>query len=233
MNYFLDTNVKIGYVFCTDPWNDESVKLLENDDIFYYSRCVENEFNKKYIFILKEQKNFFNSLKDELEDLSNDFISLKELKLKSQIIPLKRDFEENKKDKISELLWKVSRPKHEFNDDLRTDVCSVNNLLMYIGKFIRGFERKLIERKNYFELKVIFHNRDEKYMDLNERLLFEVGVHYPDNCIVLDAHDLSLTECINLEFITADGNMINCVNEMIDLLCIDKFHYLNDFVYNS
>ena len=41
MNYFLDTNVKIGYVFCTDSWNDESVKLLENNDTFYNSNCVE------------------------------------------------------------------------------------------------------------------------------------------------------------------------------------------------
>ena len=79
----------------------------------------------------------------------------------------------------------------------------------------------------------MFHNRDEKYMDLNERLLFEFDVHYPDNCIVLDAHDLVLTDCIDLEFITADGNMIERVNEMIDLLGIDKFHYLEDFVYNS
>ena len=48
MNYFLDTNVKIGYVFCTDPWNDESVKLLESDSAFYNSNCVEKEFEFKF-----------------------------------------------------------------------------------------------------------------------------------------------------------------------------------------
>ena len=64
MNYFLDTNVKIGYVFCTDPWNDESVKLLESDNAFYNSNCVEKEFNKKYDYIMKEQKNFFYSLRE-------------------------------------------------------------------------------------------------------------------------------------------------------------------------
>ena len=98
MNYFLDTNVKIGYVFCTDPWNDESVKLLESDDVFYNSNCVEKEFNKKYDPIIKEQKNFFYSLRDELKDSSSQILSLKDLKIKSKIIYLKRDFEENKKD---------------------------------------------------------------------------------------------------------------------------------------
>lgn len=28
MHYFLDTCVELGYVFCTDPWNDKSVKVL-------------------------------------------------------------------------------------------------------------------------------------------------------------------------------------------------------------
>ena len=44
---------------------------------------------------------------------------------------------------------------------------------------------------------------------------------------------MSLTDCIDLEFISADRNMIESVTEMIDVLCIDKFHYLRDFVYNS
>lgn len=233
MNYFLDTNVKIGYVFCTDPWNDESVKLLESGNVFYNSNCVEKEFNKKYDYIIKEQKNFFYSLRDELKESSTQVLSLKDLKIKSQMIYLERDFEENKKDNISKVLWKVSQPKHEYDDDLKTDVCSVYNLLKYIGKFIRGFERKLMERRSYYESEVMFHNMDEKYMDLNERLLFGCDVHYPDNCIVLDAHDLSLTDCIDLEFISTDRNMIESVTEMIDVLCIDKFHYLRDFVYNS
>lgn len=28
MNYFLDTCVGLGYVFCTNPWNDKSKHLF-------------------------------------------------------------------------------------------------------------------------------------------------------------------------------------------------------------
>lgn len=230
MNYFLDTNVEIGYVFCTDPWIDYSVKIFENDDILYYSHCVDKEFNKKYDSILKEQKNFLYSLRDELNESSAQKLSLKDLKIKSKIPILRRDFEENKKDKIVEVLWKLSQSKHEYDDELGDNVCAVKELVLVINKFIRGFERKLIERRNTFEREVIcYPKRDEKYMDLNEKLLFEVDVHYPDNCIILDAHDLSLNENIKMEFITADEKMIDKVNNMLDLLCIDKFHYLKDF----
>lgn len=230
MDYFLDTNVEIGYVFYTDPWNAGSVNLLEKDDILHYSSCVDKEFNIKYQIILKQQKNFFRSLKKELIESSKDKLSLKDLKIKSKIILLRRDFEENKKDKIAEVIWKFSKSKHEHVDELNDDVCNVEDLLKCIDKIIRGFDRKLIERRNDFERKVIYHSkRDEEYMDLNEKLLFEVGVHYPDNCIILDAHDLSLKECITLQFITADEDMINKVNNMLDLFFIDKFIYLKDF----
>lgn len=233
MNYFLDTNVEIGYVFCTDPWHDYSVKLFNDNDLLYYSHCVDKEFYKKYDSILKEQKNFFYQLKNELKESSRQKLSLNDLKIKAQIIFLRRDFEENKKDKISEVLWKLSQPKHEYDNKLNTHVCNVEDLLVYLEKFIRGFERKLNERINYFEFNVILHKRYEQYMDLNEKLLFEADVHFPDNCIILDAHDLSLNKGINLEFVTSDENMINKINTMVDLLFIDEFLYLKDFVNNN
>ena len=48
MNYFLDTCVELGYVFCTDPWNDKSVKVFDETDYLHYSYCVDREFDKKY-----------------------------------------------------------------------------------------------------------------------------------------------------------------------------------------
>lgn len=232
MNYFLDTNVEIGYVFCTDPWHDCSVKLFNKGDTLYYSHCADKEFYKKYGFILKQQKNFFYALMDELKESSAQKLSLKDLKIKSKIVSLRWDFEENKKDKLAEVLWKLSESKHEHDNMLNTHVCNTGDLVTYIGKFIRGFDRKLNERINDFEYEVILHKRHEDYMDLNEKLLFDAEVHFPDNCIVLDAHDLALKECIALEFITADENLINKVTEVHEL-CIDKFHYLEYFAYNN
>lgn len=214
--------------------DDDSVKLFENNDIFHDSYCVEKEFNKKYNCILKEQKNFLHSLKNDLINSSNIKLSLKNLKIKSKIISLQRDFDDNKKDKIVEVLWKFCESKHEFDDALNVHVCHINYLLNYINKFITVFERKLAMRRLDFEREVLFHSkRNEKYIDLNEKLLYGAEVHYPDNCIILDAHDLSLKENRPIEFITADVNMISSVNGIIDLLQIKKFHYLKDFVSNS
>ena len=87
MNYFLDTNVALGYVFCTDPWNDKSEHLFNKEGTFYISYCVGKEFDKKYNNILKKQMNFLYSLRDELENEdSSKKLSLNKLKVKSLII---------------------------------------------------------------------------------------------------------------------------------------------------
>ena len=86
-----------------------------------------------------------------------------------------------------------------YDNGLNDYVCNVGDLILYLDKFIRGFERKLVERRTLFEFEVILHKRHDEYMDLNEKLLFGADIHFPDNCIILDANDLSLNECINLD----------------------------------
>ena len=207
MNYFLDTNVGLGYVFCTDPWNDKSEHLFNKEEgTFYISHCVRKEFDKKYNNILKNQMNFLYSLRDELEtENSSKKLSLKNLKLKSITIELKRDFEDNLKEEIVEVLWKRCENKHELDSELKEYVCTVKDLLIYIKKFIRGFKGKLIDRTRFFKSVVIeCEKRNKGYSDLNDALL-NIDIHYPDNYIILDAHDLSLNEGITLNFISSDN----------------------------
>ena len=47
----------------------------------------------------------------------------------------------------------------------------------------------------------------KKYSDLNDKLS-KIGINYPDNYIILDAHDLSLNDGICLNFISVDKKMI-------------------------
>lgn len=230
MDYFLDTCVELGYVFCTDPWNDKSVKVFDNNDHLHYSYCVNKEFEKKYNGFLKEQKNFFYALKEELKiEDPNKYITLENLILKSKIIFLKRDFDENKKAKCIEILWEFCESKHEYNASLKTPVCKAKYLLNLISRFIMSFEREIGNRRNNFERKVIYHTkRENEYPELYDKLQNN-NVHYPDNCIVLDAHDLSLNENIDLEFITSDNNLSINANNVISFLNIRKFHYLKEF----
>ena len=229
MNCFLDTNVKIGYVFCTDPWNDKSEHLFNMNHTFYISPSVKKEFNKKYNQILKKQKNFLYSLRDELNNANPlKTLSLNELTLKSMIIELKRDFDENLKKEIVKVLWKGCASKHKYDSKLKTDVCTIKVLLSYIRKFLRIFERQLINRLNTFIREVIeCEKRDKEYNDLNKKLL-NARIHYPDSEIILDAHDLSLKDNLILKFISADKKMIKNVKTVIDMLNIDKFYYLKE-----
>ena len=167
---------------------------------------------------------------DDLDvDDKNRLISLKILKNKVKSIDLKKDFAENKKEKIAEVIWDISKSKLVFDEQFNTHVCSIENILKSVKRLNRGFERIVLNRKNDFERIVLFHRRNVKYPKVYV-LLENAGVHYPDICIVLDAHDLSLNDKINLEFITTDNKMIAAVNNVVDSLNIDKFHYLKDFI---
>ena len=174
--------------------------------------------------------NFLYSLRKvlEIENYSKR-LSLKDLKLKSSFVVLKRDFEDNLKEKIVEVLWKRCENKHEFDSHLEEYVCAVKDLLIYIKKFMRGFKGKLIDRTRFFKSVVIeCEKRTEKYSDLNDKLS-KIGVHYPDSYIILDAHDLSLNDGIGLNFISADKKMIERAKNILNLLSIDDFFYLKDF----
>ena len=93
MNYFLDTCVEVGYVFCTDPWNDESVEVFNDNDYLNYSDTVKREFNKKYHEIYNETRNFLISIKDilNLESDKEKLLSLDEFNQKSWQVDLKKN----------------------------------------------------------------------------------------------------------------------------------------------
>lgn len=153
--------------------------------------------------------NFLYSLQKvlEIENYSKR-LSLKDLKLKLSFVVLKRDFDDNLKEKIVEVLWKRCENKHEFDSHLEKYVCAVKDLLIYIKKFMRSFKGKFIDRTRFFKSEVIeYEKRTKKYSDLNDKLS-KIGINYPDNYIILDAHDLSLNDGICLNFISADKKMI-------------------------
>ena len=134
-----------------------------------------------------------------------------------------------KKKKCVEIFWNYCKTKHEYDNKLNRYVCKVQYLLNLISPFIRSFEREIMKRRRNFESVVLYyHKRKKKCSDLFKKLENN-NVHYPDNCIILDAHDLSLNENINLEFITTDDKLITNVNNIISSLNINKFHYLKDF----
>lgn len=230
MNYFLDTNVKLGYVFCTDPWYDNSVSVFNDHDFLHDSSTVNIEFNGRYRYFLREQKDFFYELREILRfDNSSKKINLNDLRVKSWEVDLKRDFNDDKKESYVKSFWKYCGNINGLDYELESIAFKIKDVIKYISRFLMGFERKVLNRKLQYERKVMCcSKRTGDYQELYDKLL-DVNVHDPDTFIILDAHDLSLKDNLVLDFITADNNMIHNVKDIINLLNINKFHYLKDF----
>lgn len=221
MDYFLDTNVELGYVFCTDPWNTPAVTVFDSKDKLHYSKRVDGEFQKNFIKFSKEQKQFFFRICDELESLGLKKIGYNEFNSIGLDVDLIHDFAENKKEKCLEVLWKISNK----NDG---DKIQVKILVRKIRFFARNFDKFVFKRKNNFERKVMLcPDRFEEYSEIFEELS-DLGIHEEDNNIILDAHDLASKELLNLNFVTSDNNVYE-LPQRVSALNISEFIHLRSF----
>lgn len=221
MDYFLDTNVELGYVFCTDPWNTPAVNVFDSKDRLHYSRNVDIEFQRNFGKFLKEQKQFFFKVSNELDDLSLKKVNYNLFKSIGLEVDLVNDFAENKKESCLKTLWNISNKNNE-------DEIKVKNLVERIRTFARNFEKFLFDRKNEFELKVILClDRTEDYSSIFDKI-DKLGVHEEDNVIILDAHDLACRESLSLNFVTSDDDVYKLPKQVSELN-INKFLHLKNF----
>ena len=84
-------------------------------------------------------------------------------------------------------------------------------------------------RKSKIEKQIkITEKRIKPYNRIN-RKLNRIGVHFPDDEIVLDAHDYNLKNNDKLDFITFDSNFYNGINQIKEfsfnkIKCKDDFY---------
>lgn len=221
MDYFLDTNVEIGYVFCTDPWNTHAVTVFDSKDRLHYSENVNKEFQKNFIKFSKEQSQFLLEICDELEALNFKKINFDEFKAIGLSVKLINDFAENKKEKCLEVLWDITNKNND--DKIRVKI-----LVRNIKKFARNFENYLFIRKNNFEQKVMLCPvRKKSYSEIYEELK-NLKIHKEDNNIILDAHDLACNESLTLNFVTSDNDVYK-LPQQVSALNINKFLHLRNF----
>lgn len=220
MDYFLDTNVELGYVFCTDPWNAPAITVFDSNDRLHYSNNVDNEFQRNFSKFLREQRQFFFAVADELESLGLRKIGFNEFNSIGLGVFLIYDFAENKKESCLKLLWNIVNKKD--------DKINVKILVRKIRGFGRNFESFLFKRKTNFERKVLFYqNRVDDYSEIFDELE-NLGIHKEDNIIILDAHDLATNESLKLNFVTSDNNVYE-LSQQVSALNINDFMHLRDF----
>lgn len=75
MNYFLDTNVPLGYTIIHDKWHESSINFINDtcDDSLFWSNFVKDEYDRKLEIILNMAHDFLTSVSSILKLNENDF----------------------------------------------------------------------------------------------------------------------------------------------------------------
>ena len=77
MNYFIDTNIPLGYAIIHDKWHNVSKTFLDNHqkDSIFWSNLVKNEYTEKFNEILDDINTFIANCKTLLKENQKDFIN--------------------------------------------------------------------------------------------------------------------------------------------------------------
>lgn len=222
MNYFIDTNISLGYTIIHDKWHDVSKTFINNHekDSIFWSNLVKNEYAKKFNKIIDDMNIFIIHCKIILKDNQKDFINYYEFE-NSLIKKTKIDRLDNfKKQKILKEFWN----KYKFNEGISEAIYL--KFLEFIHEFERVFHIRDQKLKNILIIHDCGLNNYLKYSDYAKKL-YQWGVHKPDCKIVIDAHDCGKNHD-DLIFISADKKMIEKIlNHNTNFLSITEFKSCN------
>lgn len=215
MDYFLDSNIIIGYSICIDKWHESSKNVFNKGKTIYWSPLVKQEslykikkLIDKYNFIFKEieenieegivQKEYFFNQVRNLELIENHF-------------------------QLAEILWTIGRWYEEVHSE---------ELLNFLEELTGILYNTSQKRYFYCTEYLVEHVRKNKYEKIlnsfnslkNENFTI---IHYPDDEIILDAHDLANTGK-DIEFITSDKKLLEFKKDIIRLTKINKMTFIDD-----
>lgn len=213
MNFFLDTNVMLGYIFETDNWNSKSIQVINYNARKYSCDYARKEccdiYNSKLQRILHEFRRFqkklllAKSLKDvETYIQNNDF----------ETGTILLEFLNNHK------LGTLAEIREEF------------------AKFKIKPEIRCRDNYNHIQNEINFHTSITPHKELSDKLqdhgFLDIYKGDADDFeIIIDAHDLGLI-IHNLLFITGDyTHIVSKKNLIISLTSIEDIIGLGEFNY--
>ena len=219
MESFIDTNILIAYTFHIDSLHLKAKEVFNEYQTIVYSKRVKLESD----FIFSKKRNilqkFFEDLMMEITYENSNWSSLKNLKK----LLSKKDLSEDDKRQIKSSLdsfWaKYVNEQFPSNETMHYAIFGCLDDLD-ICSFLR---KSKIEK----QIKIT-EKRIKPYNRIN-RKLNRIGVHVPDDEIVLDAHDYNLKNNDKLDFITFDSNFYNGINQIKEfsfnkIKCKDDFY---------
>ncbi len=231
MNYFLDTNVIIGYIFLLDNLNKSSEDFISFESSHFYSDHVKKEVDdvcfrnhKQYRNFLLHLSRFFSKFSDN--SLINEFEGHKLIDKMNSIGTLDIDEMHDAFNVIWENL--------DFN--INHDAFDVKNKF---SVFTNNFQSSHVLRKNYLFNKMTLvpnHTQKDKRIlyKIKEEKLRDNWLHGEDENILFDANEFcQKNKNINLEFVTADNDFTEAIGRLSDYLCFDGCINLLEFSSNN
>ena len=131
MNYFIDTNIQLGYAIIHDKWHNVSKTFLDNHqkDSIFWSNLVKNEYTEKFNEILDDINTFIANCKTLLKENQKDFINYFDFE-DFLIRKTKMNSLDNfKKQMILKQFWTAYK---KLNNILILHNCGLNNYLNYM-----------------------------------------------------------------------------------------------------
>ena len=220
MDYFLDSNVLIGYIFQLDIFNELSNKILNKCNECLISPRIKTETNKIFQTKNREYEKFFLKLISVISKYCKDsFISNERIHRMineiNQIGKLKR----NEMHYIIEKIWKY------FNLSENQDCI---NLICILEDFLDEFDSsQYILRNNIFKKlnEIPKHTRkDERIVKLIRKNRLKKILHKNDEEILFDLNEYANEHPqLDLCLVSWDDDFIKAVKILIDELSFKKY----------
>ena len=230
MNYFLDSNVILSYIFTLDDNHYFANNFLATDNYFFHSKHVNDEVedvfrNNNYLyqlFLLKLSRhiNRFNDY-----DLINEWSIHKMIDTLKPIGKLKH----HDMHKVLDKIWE----EMDFNEN--HDSFDVK---LKFGIFKNDFLSSNNLRKDYIfneSVQVPNHTKkDKNILDLiKKENLRDNLLHDKDEDILFDANEFCKNNPdLDLKFVSSDQDFLKAIDILMDELCIKESINLIEFSNN-
>ena len=219
MNYFLDSNVIIGYIFQFDSQNEHSQKYVNSKHTCFISPNVEREVKGKFRIKNREYANFFLKLNQEICKQCKYMISNWKIHQIVNKFDAIGDLEVEKMHEIIEKIWE------EFNFSDNEDCLNLMNILK---EFLHEFKAPEYSLKNKILDKLTIipeHNKkDRKILEIIEKKNLRELLHRKDENILFDLNEYAKEHPeLDLCLVSWDDDFIEAVKILLNQLSFKKY----------
>ena len=228
MNYFIDSNVILGYIFTLDNIHYYADNFFSTDNYYFCSNHVDEEVSKvfhnknsQYQLFLLKLSSYFNQFNDT--DLINELDVHDKI---NSITPIGR-LKVNEMHDVLDKIW------NELNFDENHDSFEVK---LKFHSFQNDFlsSNNLRKHKILNELIIVPNHKikDKIILDLIKKEGLGKYLHDEDENILFDSNEFCKNNLkLNLQFVSADQDFLKVIEILKDYLCIKE--YINVMEFNT